>query len=178
MRRPGLRPAGRVLLAVLAGGAGAAAGGAAAGTPLAWRACPHVAAGLQCASLQVPLNYAQPGGWNITLALSRMPATAPARQRQGALLVNPGGAGGPGRAFAQQVAAGLSPAVAADFDIIGFDTRGTGASVPSLHCDPAFSRPPGRTTSRPAPGPSRYSSAGPGTTQLTASVSTAGCCRT
>jgi pimeloyl-ACP methyl ester carboxylesterase len=178
MRRPGLRPAGRVLLAVLAtglalagcasggttgssppaggaasggtasggtasggtasGGAGAAAGAAAAGTPLAWRACPHVAPGLQCASLQVPLSYAQPGGRKITLALSRMPATAPAGQRQGALLVNPGGPGGRGRAFAQQVAAGLSKAVAADYDIIGFDTRGTGASVPSLHCDPGF----------------------------------------
>jgi pimeloyl-ACP methyl ester carboxylesterase len=172
MRRPGLGPARRVLLAVLATGlalagctssgtagssapgggsapggtgSGAAAsggpasgGGAAAGTALAWRACPHVAAGLQCASLQVPLNYARPGGRKITLALSRMPATAPAGRRQGALLVNPGGPGGPGRAFAQQVATGLSPAVAADYDIIGFDTRGTGASVPSLHCDPGF----------------------------------------
>jgi len=175
-----MRPAGRVLLAVLAtglalagctsGGAtgsgaapggtgsggtasggtasggtapggsapGGAGGGAAAGTAVAWRACPHVAAGLQCASLQVPLNYARPGGRKITLALSRMPATAPAGQRQGDLLVNPGGPGGPGRAFAQQVASGLSPAVAADYDIIGFDTRGTGASVPALHCDPGF----------------------------------------
>jgi pimeloyl-ACP methyl ester carboxylesterase len=120
------------------GGPGGAAGGAAAGTPLDWRACPHVAAGLQCASLQVPVSYARPGGRKITLALSRMPATAPARQRQGVLLVNPGGPGGPGRAFAQQVATGLSKAVAADYDIIGFDTRGTGASVPSLHCEPAF----------------------------------------
>jgi pimeloyl-ACP methyl ester carboxylesterase len=172
MRRPGTRPAGRVLLAVLAtglalagctsggttgggaasGGAGsggpasrgtasggtASGGGAAAGTALAWRDCPHVAAGLQCASLQVPLSYARPGGRKITLALSRMPATAPAGRRQGVLLVNPGGPGGPGRAFAQQVASGLSPAVAADYDIVGFDTRGTGASVPSLHCDPSF----------------------------------------
>ena len=113
---------------------GAVAGGAA----LSWRACPKVAPGLQCASLQVPVNYAQPGGRKITLALSRIPATAPASQRQGDLLVNPGGPGGPGRAFAQQVASGLSPAVAADYNIIGFDTRGTGASVPALHCDPGF----------------------------------------
>jgi pimeloyl-ACP methyl ester carboxylesterase len=122
-----------------AGAGGAGAGGAGAGVAaLAWRACPDVAPGLQCASLAVPLDYARPGGRKITLALSRMPATAPAAQRQGALLVNPGGPGGPGRAFAQQVAAGLSPAVAADYDIIGFDTRGTGASVPALHCDPGF----------------------------------------
>jgi pimeloyl-ACP methyl ester carboxylesterase len=161
-----VRPAGRVMLAALAAGlvvagcagrgapassaapgSGPAASGAASGTAagagsgeavLAWRACPSVAPGLQCASLQVPLSYARPGGRKITLALSRMPATAPARRRQGVLLVNPGGPGGPGRAFARQVATGLSPAVAADYDIIGFDTRGTGASVPALHCDPGF----------------------------------------
>jgi pimeloyl-ACP methyl ester carboxylesterase len=122
-----------------AAGAPAASGGApAAGAPLTWRACPGVAPGLQCASLPVPLNYARPGGRKITLALSRMPATARAGQQQGDLLVNPGGPGGPGRAFAQQVASGVSPAVAADYNIIGFDTRGTGASAPAMHCDPGF----------------------------------------
>jgi pimeloyl-ACP methyl ester carboxylesterase len=108
------------------------------GTTLAWRACPQVAVGLQCASLQVPVNYADPAGRKITLALSRVPATAPARQQQGDLLVNPGGPGGAGRSLAAFVAQGLSSSVAADYNIIGFDTRGTGASVPALHCDPGF----------------------------------------
>jgi pimeloyl-ACP methyl ester carboxylesterase len=113
------------------------AGGAPAAA-LAWRSCPQVAQKLQCASLKVPLNYRRPGGRQITLALSRIPATAPASRRQGVLLVNPGGPGGAGRSLAAFVAAGLSPSVAADYDIIGFDTRGTGASVPALHCDPSF----------------------------------------
>jgi pimeloyl-ACP methyl ester carboxylesterase len=116
-------------------GAASTAGPAAA---LSWHSCDQVAAGLQCASLQVPVNYADPGGRKITLALSRVPATAPASQQQGDLLVNPGGPGGTGRSLAAFVAKGLSPAVAADYNIIGFDTRGTGASVPALHCDPGF----------------------------------------
>jgi pimeloyl-ACP methyl ester carboxylesterase len=93
---------------------------------------------MDCANLQVPLDYSHPGGRKITLALSMIPATAPAGQQQGDLLVNPGGPGAPGRSLAASVAQGLSPAVAADYNIIGFDPRGVGASVPALHCDPGF----------------------------------------
>jgi pimeloyl-ACP methyl ester carboxylesterase len=93
---------------------------------------------LQCASLQVPLNYRKPDGRRITLALSEVPATAPAGRRQGVLLVNPGGPGGAGRSLAAFVAEGLDPAVAARYTIVGFDTRGVGASVPALHCDFSF----------------------------------------
>jgi pimeloyl-ACP methyl ester carboxylesterase len=97
---------------------------------------------MKCASLQVPLNYADPTGRKITLALSEIPATAPAGRRLGALLVNPGGPGASGLQFAALTATGLSPSVAARYDIVGFDTRGTGSSVPALSCDPAFfSRP-------------------------------------
>ncbi len=103
-----------------------------------WHACSGANQGGRCASLPVPLDYAHPAGRKITLALSEIPATAPPGQRQGVLLVNPGGPGGSGIAMAGFVAHGLSPAVAARYDIIGFDTRGVGASVPALHCNPAF----------------------------------------
>jgi pimeloyl-ACP methyl ester carboxylesterase len=103
-----------------------------------WRPCPNVGNGLQCAGLQVPADYRNPGGRKLTLALSEVPATAPASQRQGVLLVNPGGPGGPGRNLAAFVASGLDPSVAADYTIVGFDPRGVGASVPALHCDPSF----------------------------------------
>jgi pimeloyl-ACP methyl ester carboxylesterase len=119
-------------------GSAGQAGGASPPGALAWHGCAQIAPKLQCASLKVPLDYRNPGGRTITLALSRIPATAPPGQRQGALLVNPGGPGGTGRSLAAFVATGLSPAVASTYDIIGFDTRGTGASVPSLHCEPSF----------------------------------------
>ncbi len=123
-----------------------AAGGDGAGTTavvpaastLHWSQCSGQLAGLECATLSVPLNYADPGGRKITLALSMMPATAPAARQQGVLLVNPGGPGEPGRSLASEVASGLSPQVAATYDIVGFDPRGVGGSVPALSCDPGF----------------------------------------
>jgi pimeloyl-ACP methyl ester carboxylesterase len=105
---------------------------------LHWHSCLVQGASMQCASLQVPLNYAKPAGRKITLALSRVQATAPAGQQQGDLLVNPGGPGGSGRGLAAFVAQGLSPQVAADYNIIGFDPRGVGASRPALSCAPSF----------------------------------------
>jgi pimeloyl-ACP methyl ester carboxylesterase len=108
------------------------------GSALSWHPCVSQGASLQCASLQVPLDYSRPDGRKITLALSEVPATAPAAKRQGVLLVNPGGPGGPGLSLAAIVAQGLDPAVAAEYDIVGFDTRGVGSSVPSLSCDPSF----------------------------------------
>jgi len=91
-----------------------------------------------CTMLSVPLNYADPGGRHISLALDMVPATAPASQQQGVLLVNPGGPGGDGLPLAAEVAQGLSPSVVADYDIVGFDPRGVGSSVPALSCDPSF----------------------------------------
>ena len=129
------------------GSTGSATGSAGAGTAaivptastLRWHSCSgQQFAGLECSSLQVPLNYAEPSGRKITLALSMAPATAPVAQQQGVLLVNPGGPGASGLALAGEVASGISPQVAADYDIVGFDTRGVGSSVPALSCDPTF----------------------------------------
>jgi pimeloyl-ACP methyl ester carboxylesterase len=105
---------------------------------LHWSACTGSLAPAKCASLPVPLNYADPGGRKITIALSMIPATAPVAEQQGVLLVNPGGPGASGRSLAAAVAAGLSQQVAATYDIVGFDPRGVGGSVPALTCDPGF----------------------------------------
>jgi len=105
---------------------------------LHWSKCAGSLAGADCATLAVPLNYADPSGRKIKLALSMIPATAPVAKQQGVLLVNPGGPGEPGRYLAATVAAGLSPAVAATYDIVGFDPRGVGGSTPALSCDPGF----------------------------------------
>ncbi len=115
-----------------------AAGQAPASSGVNWRPCTEQGAQLKCASLPVPVDYRHPDGRKLTLALSEVPATAPQAQRQGILLVNPGGPGASGLNMAAYVANGLSPAVAADYDIIGFDTRGVGSSVPAISCDPSF----------------------------------------
>src|SRR6266849_332833 len=120
-------------------------GGATGGSPgsarqagLVWHPCGNSDSRLRCARLRVPLNYNRPDGRKVTLALSEVQATAPRSRRQGVLLVNPGGPGGSGLSLATFVAQGLRPAVAARYDIVGFDTRGVGASRPALHCDRAF----------------------------------------
>ncbi|HCU96268.1 MAG TPA: peptidase [Actinobacteria bacterium] len=103
-----------------------------------WHACTVQGAPMRCASLQVPLDYSHPAGRKLTLALSEVPATAPPSRQQGDLLVNPGGPGGSGLALAAIVAQGLDHTVASEYNIIGFDPRGVGSSIPALHCDPSF----------------------------------------
>jgi len=108
---------------------------------LRWHSCGGLIAQMgihDCTTLSVPVNYADPAGRHISLALDMVPATAPVSQQQGILLVNPGGPGGSGLSLAAEVAQGLSPNVAQDYDIVGFDPRGVGASVPELSCDPGF----------------------------------------
>jgi pimeloyl-ACP methyl ester carboxylesterase len=104
---------------------------------LKWQACADKLAP-ECATLSVPVNYADPGGRHIQLALDMVPATAPKSQQQGILLINPGGPGGSGRGLTEEVAIGLGKNVAADYDIVGFDPRGVGASVPAMSCDPDY----------------------------------------
>ncbi|MET7682102.1 alpha/beta hydrolase [Streptomyces sp. NPDC005423] len=117
----------------------------------AWKKCGTTKyPALQCASLKVPLDHANPGGRQITLALSRVPHTATAYQ--GPLLVNPGGPGGSGLALAGFVASALPKAVASRYDVIGFDPRGVGAGTPALDCRPHHFAPvrPDSVPSTPA----------------------------
>ncbi|MEV7082697.1 alpha/beta hydrolase [Streptomyces sp. NPDC093516] len=107
---------------------------------LTWKKCATDAyPTLQCASLKVPLDHRRPRGRQITLALSRVPHTA--RTYQGPLLVNPGGPGGSGLTLAGFVASALPKQVAAQYDVIGFDPRGVGASKPALDCRPGHFDP-------------------------------------
>jgi pimeloyl-ACP methyl ester carboxylesterase len=123
---------------VLAGAVTALPAQAAPATPaarLAWKKCgTDDYPTLQCASLKVPLDHANPSGRQITLALSRVPHTA--QTSQGPLLVNPGGPGGSGLELAGFVASALPRSVAAQYDVVGFDPRGVGASSPVLDCAP------------------------------------------
>lgn len=118
---------------------------------LDWGPCPAGqkelnAAGARCARVTVPLDYAEPGGRTIEIAVSRVEATAPADHRRGVLLTNPGGPGGTGLAYTLALRPALK-GVAGRYDLIGFDPRFLGESTP-LVCDPARRPPPpGPTTS-------------------------------
>lgn len=85
-------------------------------------------AGLDCARLEVPLDYAAPDGRTAQIAVLRHRTD---RARTGSLVLNPGGPGGAGLAFAASLAATFG---GGPFDVVGFDPRGVGASTPALHC--------------------------------------------
>lgn len=86
----------------------------------------------QCAEVTVPLDYSDPGGRTIKVAMSRLKATDPGRRR-GSLLYNPGGPGVPAMYLALQVKR-AAPVVAARYDLIGMDPRFVGRSTP-LNCE-------------------------------------------
>ncbi|WP_237108386.1 alpha/beta hydrolase [Nonomuraea sp. MG754425] len=133
-------------LAVLVAGVVSGDGPAMAGrrAPVAWGACTAEAgktasAALECGTVRVPLDYRQPTGRSITIAVNRIRAkVSKGAGHLGTLLVNPGGPGASGRNLTEYVARSLSADVAERYDIVGFDPRGVGASEPSMHCvDPA-----------------------------------------
>jgi pimeloyl-ACP methyl ester carboxylesterase len=117
--------------------AGASAGAAASSwarlanrvhTPvLHWTTCRKTA---QCATAELPLDYNDPRGASIQVALLRIKAKDPG-DRLGTLFVNPGGPGDSARDFA--FSAGQPPALPASildrFDIVGVDPRGVGGST-------------------------------------------------
>jgi pimeloyl-ACP methyl ester carboxylesterase len=95
--------------------------------------------GFECATAEVPLDHDRPRRGTIQLALIRRPAPDPA-QRIGTLFVNPGGPGGSGVEFLR-TAPEQAFAALAGFDIVSWDPRGVGASVPAVDCAPAVEGP-------------------------------------
>ncbi|GAB3460955.1 alpha/beta hydrolase [Actinophytocola sediminis] len=90
---------------------------------------------LDCARVQVPLDYDNPDGARGEVAMLRIPASG---NKIGSLLVNPGGPGGSGMNFVAVMASSnplwTKGTLGQRFDIIGFDPRGVGASPPQLDC--------------------------------------------
>jgi pimeloyl-ACP methyl ester carboxylesterase len=92
---------------------------------LEWRRCGERP--FECATLAVPLDYGDPSGPTIELALIRAPAEDPDR-RIGALFTNPGGPGGEGIGFLRAWSTVLDDDIRERFDLVGFDPRGVGQS--------------------------------------------------
>ncbi|MDV9187697.1 alpha/beta hydrolase [Streptomyces sp. SR27] len=89
------------------------------------------AAGADCADITVPLDYADPGGRTISVAVSRLKATD-TEHRVGPLLLNDGGPAGAGLHMPLSVSKVMGE-VADRYDLIGMDPRFVGRSTP-LDC--------------------------------------------
>ena len=108
------------------------ANGAGSVTPVEWGECEssddYDVTGWECGTVEVPLDYTDPSGRTISIALTRAPATDDTT-RIGSLFVNPGGPGGSGIETVHYLVDELPENVKARFDILGFDPRGVGAST-------------------------------------------------
>ncbi len=90
---------------------------------VAWELCEETFA---CATVQVPLDYADPARDSINIALIRSDATG---ESQGSVLVNPGGPGGSGVNIVKDALTYVtSDRLREAYDVVGFDPRGVGKS--------------------------------------------------
>jgi len=120
--------------------------------PVGWQEC---GPGLECGTVEVPLEYTDPGGEQVPLAVLRRPATDPDR-RVGSLLFNPGGPGvsatGTLRTMPDLPGApgAFTPEVLARFDVVAVDPRGVGDSRP-VRCRTDAERAGAAATTAPDP---------------------------
>ncbi|MFI2908966.1 alpha/beta hydrolase [Streptomyces sp. PDY-4] len=115
-------------------GPAVAGGGPAPSVPapeLDWRPCVQ-GSPFDCATAEVPLDYRDPGGRAIELAVVRRKATGPGK-RVGTLFFNPGGPGGPGSVQMPQNYGAFPREVRERFDIVSWDPRGVGNST-AVNC--------------------------------------------
>jgi pimeloyl-ACP methyl ester carboxylesterase len=97
---------------------------------LEWSSCassPGLDPRQECATLLVPMDYAEPDGKKIEIAVSRLRSEDPAARR-GALLLIPGGPGGTSLDQPSQKARVLPKEVRDAYDLIGFAPRGMAPS--------------------------------------------------
>ncbi|KAG8790101.1 hypothetical protein FRC19_004519 [Serendipita sp. 401] len=94
-----------------------------------WSECPPIT-GIECATVQVPLDWADESKGMIPIALARVAATTP--QREGYMFFNPGGPGGSGVEFIQYSGQEIQAHFGAGWDIISWDPRGVGGSGPNI----------------------------------------------
>ncbi|KJY31169.1 tripeptidylaminopeptidase precursor, partial [Streptomyces sp. NRRL S-495] len=103
--------------------------------PLVWTDCPADPSGapvdprLRCTTLTVPLDYREPRGRTIGIAVSRLPTAKPGLRR-GILVHNGGGPGVASLHLPSAQESGYPQEVLDRYDLVGFDPRGVGRSTP------------------------------------------------
>ncbi|WP_030245725.1 alpha/beta fold hydrolase [Streptomyces sp. NRRL S-350] len=141
----------RVLTAALAATAALATPAVAApaqppSARISWTACTDAEfAGMQCGTLQVPVDHAHPRADRLTLALVRRPAEDPTH-RQGTLLLNDGAGGSSIEQLRLAMRIGFpsfAGAMSRNFDLVAVDPRGVGRSTP-IRCS-TLQKPAGIT---------------------------------
>jgi len=96
----------------------------ASGGELSWHTCDSK---FRCASLRVPISYAEPQRGSLAIAVVELPA----RQRATSdLVMNPGGPGASGVQFLEQAYTMFPASLRQHVNLVSFDPRGIGGSDP------------------------------------------------
>lgn len=122
-------------------------GGVAAAAPVEWQDCTemlgieaeYVPAGLECGTVEVPVDYSEPEGAKTGVALTRIKALS--GQPRSAIFGNPGGPGNYALNFWSPALDGTAPAgLYENHDLVAVQPRGLYGSDP-MTCDVAFVGP-------------------------------------
>ncbi|WP_438355029.1 alpha/beta hydrolase [Microbacterium sp. CJ88] len=112
---------------------------------LSWSPC---SGGFDCTTVRAPLDWADPSAGDLSLSVIRHRASS--GTAKGSLLTNPGGPGASGVSLIRDsLSFAVGAALQQDYDVIGFDPRGVGASTAVTCLDPTamdaylFAIPPG-----------------------------------
>ncbi|KAJ9647661.1 uncharacterized protein PV06_00362 [Exophiala oligosperma] len=109
-----------------------------------WKPCPDLnkqifeeigveGAAFDCAKLPVPLDYTNPDSEKLELSLFKLNATK--QPSLGTVLYNPGGPGGTGAQNLPYDGPKHQANMGGQFDLVSFDPRGTGKTIP-FNCTP------------------------------------------
>ncbi|KAH8812049.1 TAP-like protein-domain-containing protein [Xylogone sp. PMI_703] len=120
---------------------------------LEWYPCYET---MLCARLTVAMDYRRPlnasqDNPKVHIALIMKPGirSTLGKYSRSPLLVNPGGPGGSGLGIVLRLGSQIQQVVGLERDIIGFDPRGIGATIPRADC---FAFPPPDAGDKPEPG--------------------------
>lgn len=92
---------------------------------------PDAAEKTRCAYAIVPMDYQKPDGPTIAVGMLKVLSKA-GTKKKGTVFTDPGGPGGSGMGSAFDK---LNDPILDNFDIIGFDPRGVGSSLPQIRCE-------------------------------------------
>ncbi|CAE7233901.1 unnamed protein product [Rhizoctonia solani] len=97
-----------------------------------WEYCDPEKSTHECARFEVPLDWADHSAGKASLVLARYKATK--QPKLGTIFVNPGGPGESGVKLIMDGGSVISEASGGKYDIVSWDPRGVGQSVPRADC--------------------------------------------
>lgn len=108
------------------------------GSAFGWRNCPGKDPRWKCGSIKVPYDYNNKSDTR-TMQIETVLFQVGKERANHTIVVNPGGPGGSGVAYAWSSAEKISSNYTdSQYDVLGFDPRGVNASVPHVSCYPNY----------------------------------------